>query len=198
MKASRHRPSITPCLVSAIVGARCHSPTQPARSGLAVEPDPAGGLQHDVDDGHPWPFPRCGSAPRPGTAARGRWNLPPAMSKPGRASCGCTRWCTRGGAELAGQEIDFTNNVDGIDQLKIEVDPRSSSTRPTRTTTSRACCSASGSRARPAAARCLPKVRYSRLGEDRRAAGHADCAGESVEGAATLAGDGGVVNRIRM
>ena len=56
--------------------------------------------------------------------------LPGAPSAPFYSRCGrdlqglSIGWGDTYGAELAGQEIDFTANADGIYQLKIEVDPK--------------------------------------------------------------------------
>lgn len=56
--------------------------------------------------------------------------LPGAPSRPFYTRCGrdlqgmSVGWGDTYGAELAGQEIDFSGNADGIYQLKIEVDPK--------------------------------------------------------------------------
>jgi hypothetical protein len=56
-------------------------------------------------------------------------SLPGAPSSAGYATCGnqiqgmSVGWGDTYGAHLAGQEIDFTDNADGIYQLKIEIDP---------------------------------------------------------------------------
>jgi hypothetical protein len=56
--------------------------------------------------------------------------LPGAPGTPFYSRCGrdlqgmSVGWADTYGAELAGQEIDFTGNADGIYQLKIEVDPK--------------------------------------------------------------------------
>ena len=57
-------------------------------------------------------------------------SLPGAPSQRFYSQCGrdlqgmSIGWADTYGAELAGQEIDFTNDADGIYQLKIEVDPK--------------------------------------------------------------------------
>ncbi|MFC5578264.1 lysyl oxidase family protein [Lysobacter niabensis] len=59
-----------------------------------------------------------------------RLSLPGAPSSAFYSRCGrdlqgmSVGWADTYGAELAGQEIDFTSNADGIYQLKIEVDPK--------------------------------------------------------------------------
>ena len=56
--------------------------------------------------------------------------LPRAPAQPFYSTCGrdlqgmSVGWGDTYGAHLAGQEIDFTGNADGIYQLKIEVDPK--------------------------------------------------------------------------
>jgi hypothetical protein len=56
-------------------------------------------------------------------------SLPGAPSQAGYATCGnviqgmSVGWGDTYGAHLSGQEIDFTDNADGIYQLKIEIDP---------------------------------------------------------------------------
>jgi Lysyl oxidase len=57
-------------------------------------------------------------------------SLPGAPSNAVYSSCGATLqgmsvgWGDTYGAHLSGQELDFTNNADGIYELKIEIDPR--------------------------------------------------------------------------
>jgi hypothetical protein len=57
-------------------------------------------------------------------------SLPGAPASPTFGSCGnfvqgmSVGWGDTYGAHLAGQEIDFTDNADGIYQLKIEIDPK--------------------------------------------------------------------------
>jgi hypothetical protein len=57
-------------------------------------------------------------------------SLPGAPQSATYATCGSqiqgmsVGWGDTYGAHLAGQEIDFTNNADGIYQLKIEIDPK--------------------------------------------------------------------------
>ncbi|QSX77931.1 lysyl oxidase family protein [Agrilutibacter solisilvae] len=56
--------------------------------------------------------------------------LPRAPASPFYGRCGrdlqgmSVGWADTYGPELAGQEIDFSNNADGIYQLKVEVDPK--------------------------------------------------------------------------
>jgi subtilase family serine protease len=56
--------------------------------------------------------------------------LPGAPAQPVYSTCGVfvqgmsVGWGDTYGAHLAGQEVDFTDNPDGIYQLKIEIDPK--------------------------------------------------------------------------